>query len=248
MGTPRFSEPPPNSSRRAAASHASSHSSTHRAGLPALHTVPTASTHTCSDSPSPSVSSQGHVFTSPDTVHTHPQCFSSCTCVASHFPTGPGSCPEPLSFLTAVHTVPFPALSHPLRAPRSPLLGRLPRHAPPLTAPHTHPHGTYAAGLVPLRCSCGPSPSFSQVLSPCPPLTLTKLFPAHASGLRAAQLHGGTACPLGSSMTRRPRPWGCLSRDAPQATPTRGSHSSHAHSPALSFTRLTPALVPVSSQ
>lgn len=232
---------------------------------PQLHTLPHTAPHTvpdfqlCTQFPqlphtlarTPRVPPSPHRVTClrPPTRPTLPHSASAVALALPHTSPRALTAAQSLSrFLTAVYTVPFPALSHPLRAPRSPLLGGLPRHAPPLTAPHTHSHGTYAAGLVPLRCSCGPSPSFSQVLSPCPPLTLTKLFPAHASRLRAAQLHCGTACPLGSSTTRRPRPWGCLSRDAPQAAPTRGPHSGHAHSPALPFTRLTPVLAPDSSQ
>lgn len=93
------------------------------------------------------------------------------------FPTGPGSCPEPLSFLTAVHTVPFPALFTP-SGPSQPTSGSSATARASSHAPHTHP-------TAPTLWACSsqmlvwPLSSFSQVLSPCPPLTLTKLFPAH---------------------------------------------------------------------
>lgn len=191
------------------------------------------------------------MLTSPDTVHTHPQFFNSCTCLSSHFSTGPDTCPRASHGSSRSYTqCPVSCAPSPPRAPHNPLLDPLPwQHASSHSCSHTstrHLHSWASSSQMRVwSLSCLLTSPNARVL-PLPP-TLTKLFPPQASGLRAAQLHGGTACPLGSSTPPR-RPGATSPVTPPQAMLTIGAHSGHPHSPALSFTRLIPVLIPVSSR
>lgn len=168
---------------------------------------------------------------------------SAAACASPHTPPQANSCPEPLS---APHSPISRSLSRPHRAPHN--LFWVACHGTRLLHGSSHTSTQHLhAGLAPRRCSCGPSPASSRVLSPCPPLTPTKLFRLRlrTQGRTAAQRRRLPARLLHDPQAPTP---GRLSRDAPQAMPTRGSRSGHAHNPALSCTRLIPVLVPVSSQ
>lgn len=188
--------------------------------------------------------------TSPDTVHTHAH-FNSCACLSSHFSTGPDTCPRASHGSSRLYTVSrFLCALTSSQSSSQPTLDPLPWHAPPLTAAHTparHLHSWASSSQMRLwSLSCLLTSPNARV--PPQPPTLTKLFPPHASGLRAAQLNVGTACPLGSSTP--PRRPGAASpvtppRPCQQEAPTRVTLTARA---ALSFTRLIPVLVPVSSR
>ena len=193
----------------------------------------------------PSVSSQGHVLTSPDTVHTHAH---SCACLSSHFSTGPDTCPRASHGSSRLYSVPFPARSHLLTELLTAHSGS-PAMAHASSQLLTHPHGTFTAGLAALRCTCGPSPASHESQCPCPPTAPHTDQALPTSRLRTQGCTAARGHCLPTRLLHAPQaPWGRLSRDAPQAMPTRGAHSSRPHSPALSFTRLMPVLVPVSSR
>jgi len=159
--------------------HTCPHTAPHT--VPALHTIPTPSTHTVSVSTqllttpqSPSVSAQGHVCL-PGTACAHPRLLSSRVCVASHSSSGQ-QLPRASLGSSQSH---FPLALTPSQGSSQPLLGRLPRHAPPprlLTHIHTAPTRWARSSQMlvwPLSCLLTspkpvPSPHTNQAL-PAPP-------------------------------------------------------------------------------